>query len=87
MCIRGENKEFIKAKSSLHNGSPSPIEADAWDFHVIFSNCKILNITYTRVSFVRKQANHVAYKLTRASRLYACNQVFDYIPTFIHSFL
>lgn len=116
----------MKAKTSLHNGNPSPSEVKAWglyqaiawihdlgyhnvifevdskmvtnsfnnkvdvlfQFHVILSNCrdKIQNITNSRVSFERRQTNHVAHKLARASRFNACN-VFDYIPTCIHSLL
>jgi len=57
------------------------------DFHVILNSCRDLlsSIPNSRVSFVKRQVNHVAHNLARASRFYANSRIFDYIPSCIVS--
>jgi ribonuclease HI len=57
------------------------------EFGTIISICKSLlsQSPNFKISFVRRQANSVAHSLAKVSRMYARHQVFDLIPSCIHS--
>lgn len=51
-----------------------------FDFHVSMSKCRelLLKFSNSRVSFVRRQANNVAYTLAKTLMFNVWNQSFDY---------
>ncbi|KAL5159494.1 hypothetical protein HKD37_15G043803 [Glycine soja] len=53
---------------------------------VIDAKCRayLLSFQNSVVSYIRKQTNHVVHILVSASRSYANNHVFDYIPNYVY---
>jgi len=55
------------------------------EFGYIMATCRAMlqHFPNFKISFVRRQANFVTHILARASKLHACHQIFDLIPSCI----